>query len=84
MTGMWVQSLLREDSTRGGATKPTHHNCWARALEPMLCNEKPLQEKKEKPLQGETLTPKLESSPLLSTTRESSCAAMIAQPKIDE
>ena len=30
----WVQSLVREDPTGRGATKPMHHNCWACALEP--------------------------------------------------
>ena len=34
MSGTWVQSLVQEDSTRPGAAKPVHHNCWAYALEP--------------------------------------------------
>ena len=38
-----VQSLVPEDPTGFGATKPMCHNCWACALEPMLSNEKPLQ-----------------------------------------
>ena len=32
--GTWIQSLVWEDSTRLEATKPTHHNYWASALEP--------------------------------------------------
>ena len=38
-----VQALVQEDPTRRGATKPTRHNYWACALEPVLRNEKPLQ-----------------------------------------
>ena len=34
MEGAWVQSLVQEDSTGHGATKPVHHNYWACALEP--------------------------------------------------
>lgn len=30
----WVQSLVREDPTCHGATKPVYHHCWASALEP--------------------------------------------------
>ena len=47
MQGTWVQSLVQEDSTCLGATKPTRHNGSLRALEPVLynkgshCNEKP-------------------------------------------
>ena len=33
--GTWVQSLVREDSTCCGATKPICHSYWAWALEPM-------------------------------------------------
>ena len=31
MQGTWVQSLGQEDPTCRRATKPTSHNCWARA-----------------------------------------------------
>ena len=31
MQGTWVQSLVREDPTGHEATKPVHHNYWARA-----------------------------------------------------
>ena len=30
----WVRSLIQEDPTCLGATKPVCHNCWACALEP--------------------------------------------------
>ena len=30
-----VRALVREDPTCRGATKPVHHNYWARALEPL-------------------------------------------------
>ena len=36
----WVQSLVREDFTGLGATKPSHHNYWACALESVLCNKR--------------------------------------------
>ena len=40
MHGMWVWSLVQEDSTSHGATKPMHQNCWswgsrARKLQPL-------------------------------------------------
>ena len=34
MQGTWVRSLVREDPTCHGATKPMRHNYWACALEP--------------------------------------------------
>ena len=40
MQGTQVGSLVWEDPTCQGATKPTHHNCWAGALEPTLCNQR--------------------------------------------
>ena len=33
-----VRSLVQEDPTCCGATKPVHHDCWACALEPGNCN----------------------------------------------
>ena len=36
----WVQSLVREDFTGLGATKPSYHNYWACALESVLCNKR--------------------------------------------
>ena len=56
MQGTWVQSLVLEDPTRHGATKPMHHNYWSpRALEPVLhnkrshFNEKPAHRNKSSP-----------------------------------
>ena len=41
MQGRGVQSLVWEDPTCHGADKPVSHDCWARALEPMLLNDTP-------------------------------------------
>ena len=38
MQGTQVQSLVEEDPTCYGATKPTCHNYWVHALEPGNCN----------------------------------------------
>ena len=38
MQGTWVRSLVQDDPTRRGATKPVHHNYWACALEPVSHN----------------------------------------------
>ena len=38
MQGTWVQSLVQEDPTCRGATKPMRHNYWACALEPVSHN----------------------------------------------
>ena len=38
MQGTWVRSLVREDPTCCGATKPVHQNYWACALEPVSHN----------------------------------------------
>ena len=38
MQGTPVQSLVREDPTCHGATKPMRHNYWACALEPASHN----------------------------------------------
>ena len=35
MQGTRVRTLVQEDPTCHGATKPVHHNCWACALEPV-------------------------------------------------
>ena len=40
MPGTQVQSLVQEDPTCHGATKPMYHNSWARALEPMSHNKR--------------------------------------------
>ena len=61
MHWIWVQSLIQEDSTGFGATKPTSHNYWARVLqllkpthlEPVLhnksshCGERPVHHHEE-------------------------------------
>jgi len=69
MQGTQVQSLVWEDSTYHGATKPVCHNCWAHephdwsscTLEPMFCNKGSHH--------NESLVPQLESS--LAATRGS-------------
>ena len=38
MQGTQVRSLVQEDPTCCGATKPVHHNYWACTLEPMSHN----------------------------------------------
>ena len=38
MQGIWVRSLVREDPTWLGATKPVCHNYWACTLEPTSHN----------------------------------------------
>ena len=48
MQGTWVQSLVQEDPTCRGATKPVYHNYWAHVpqllkpacLEPVLHNKR--------------------------------------------
>ena len=46
--GTWVPSLVQEDSTYRGASKPEYHNYWASNLQVMLhnktshCNERPV------------------------------------------
>ena len=41
MQGTRVWSLVQEDSACHRATKLVSHRCWAHALEPVSCNEKP-------------------------------------------
>ena len=41
MQGTQVQSLIWEESTHCGATKPIHHNYWAWALEPGAATTEP-------------------------------------------
>ena len=71
MQGTWVWSLVREDPTRCGATKPMRHNYWACALEPVLYNMRSHQI--EKPMHH-----KIEQPPF-SATRESPSAATKTQ-----
>ena len=61
MQGTQVWSLVREDSTYRGATKPEGHNYWVHALEPVVHRrseptEEPLRHKEE------------EEQPLATTT----------------
>ena len=79
MQGTQVQSLVWEDPTCRGATKPMCHNCWAHVpqllkpapLEPMLCNKR--SHHNEKPAHHNK-----ESTPL-AATRESPCTATKTQ-----
>ena len=49
-----VQSLIWEDPTCHGATKPVHHNCWTSALEPIeSCCPRAHALQQEKPQQWE-------------------------------
>ena len=87
MQGIWVRSLVQEDPTCRGATKPMCHNYWACALEPSSHNYwahapqllKPLHLEpvlcNEKPPQWEAHTPQ----PPLTATRESLHTAMKTQ-----
>ena len=75
MQGTWVQSLVREDPTCYGATKPVCHNYGARALEPTSHNYwarvpqllKPTRLepvlRNEKPLQWEARAPQWRVAP---------------------
>ena len=40
MQGTQLLSLVLDDLTCLGATKPVCHNCWARTLEPALCGKR--------------------------------------------
>ena len=69
MQGKWVPSLVQEDPTCCGATKPLHHNYWAHVpqllkpmrLEPVLHNKRSHHNEKSVHCNEE---------PLLATTRE--------------
>ena len=63
MQGIWVQSLIQEDPTCWGATKPVYLNYRTCALESML--HKKRSHRKEKP------TLHNEEQPPLATARES-------------
>ena len=53
--GTQVWSLVQEDSTCRGATKPVHHSYWARMLSSLALPQ-------EKPLQWEACALKLDST----------------------
>ena len=91
------QSLVREDPTCSGATKPVHHNYWACALEPVSHNYWARASQLQKPTCLEPLlrnkrshhnekpTYHKEEWPPLATTRESQCTATDpTQPKINK
>ena len=76
MQGTWVQALVQEDPTCGGATKPVSHNYWACALEPAshnywsLCDTttevhvpRASAPQQEKPLQWEARAPQQRVAP---------------------
>ena len=91
----WIQSLIWEDPTCLGATKPMCHNYWACALEPGSPNYVPKllkpfclrahEPQQEKPLQWEACTPQLESSLCLPQLEKNMCGNEDpAQPKINK
>ena len=76
MQGTQVQSLVWEDPTCRGATKPMHHNHWACTLEPASHNYwarvpqilksallEPVLRQQEKPLQWEAWAPQRRVAP---------------------
>ena len=72
MQGTWVRSLVREDLTCRGATKPVSHNYWAHMrLEPVLHNKR--SHRNENPVRRN------EEQPPLAATRESLHAARKTQ-----
>ena len=91
MQGTRVQALVREDTTRRGATKPIRHNYWACALEsvsynywahePQLlkptCLEPVLHNKRSH--RNEKPVHRNEEKPPLTATRESPRAATKTQ-----
>ena len=56
MQGTWVRALVREDPTCRGATKPVHHNYWARVPRAHAPQQ-------EKPLQWEARAPQQRVAP---------------------
>ena len=76
MQRTWVQSLVREDPTCCGATKPVRHNYWACALKPASHNYwacvpqlpkparlEPMLHNKDEPPQWETHAPQPRVAP---------------------
>ena len=72
MQGTWIQSLVWEDYTCRGATKPMCHNCWAHTP------------KQEKPLQWEVGTVQLESGPSSLQLEKANTKQEPVQPKINQ
>ena len=69
MQGTWVRTLVREDPTCRGATKPVCHNYWACALlEPTChnywaCAPRACAPQQEKPPQWEARAPQRRAAP---------------------
>ena len=78
MKGTQVRSLVQEDPTCRGATKPVHHNYWARVHTTEALVPRARAPQQEKPLQWETRTPQQRVAPA-RPTRESPRAAMKTQ-----
>lgn len=57
----WVRSLVQEESTCHGATKPAHHSYWVSALEPTSCNQTKPARNNEDPAQPERSKEKQET-----------------------
>ena len=71
-----VQSLVREDTTHHGATKPMSHNYWTCEPRAVIRNEKPRQQ--------EAHTPQLETAPAGRNQRKPACSNEDpAHPKIN-
>ena len=91
MQGTWVRSLVQEDPTCHGATKPVRHNYWACALEPTSHNSWAYVPQLLKPACLEPLlrnkgshhnekpVHRKEEQPPLAATKESPCAATKTQ-----
>ena len=62
--GTWVQSLIQEDYTCCGATKPVHHNHWASTLEPSSRNYWAHVPQLPKPVHTQACGPQQEKPPL--------------------
>ena len=78
-----VRSLVQEEPTSCGATKPVHHNCWACAPEPGAAateahGPRAHAQQEERPPQWQACTPQLERSPR-SLQADKACAAMKTQ-----
>ena len=78
MQGTWVRSLVWEDPTCHGATKPVCHNYWACALEPASHNYWAHAPQLLKPVHSRAHVPQL-LSPCAATT--DACAPRTCAPQ---